>query len=227
MTEPLDNTTCEALRPLLLAHAAREIGEPEAGRVREHLETCASCRAEYQTLVRQLGSLTVLRDTAQPSEIVIAQLKNLARNEIQSETTIKQGLRYTKVTLRRGWLPMAASFAVVCAIVFLILHLRIYNIKTNSDNNNKNQIKTAQNTDRIGQKEDIDKGNTIIKDNNDKQWAEMMSRFQQLLIEQMRKKRNHLLAFTKDKDHLNDYLKRKEAILRDYFIIEDLDRFTN
>ena len=65
------------------------------------------------------------------------------------------------------------------------------------------------------------------KDNNDKQWAEMMSRFQQLLIEQMRKKRNHLLAFTKDKDHLNDYLKRKEAILRDYFIIEDLDRFTN
>ncbi len=65
------------------------------------------------------------------------------------------------------------------------------------------------------------------KDNSDKQWVEMMGKLQQLLIDEMRKKRNHLLAFTKGKDHLNEYLKRKEAILQDYFIIEDLGKFTN
>ncbi len=65
------------------------------------------------------------------------------------------------------------------------------------------------------------------KNNNDKQWAEMMSRLQQLLIDEMRKKRNHLLAFTKDVNHLNEYLKKKETILQDYFTIEDLGRFIN
>ena len=63
------------------------------------------------------------------------------------------------------------------------------------------------------------------KDNSDKQWAEMMSSLQQLLIAEMRKKRNHFLAFTKDKDHLDEYLRRKEAILKDYFVIQDLSKF--
>ncbi|MEK7573622.1 MAG: hypothetical protein AAB531_04320 [Patescibacteria group bacterium] len=67
----------------------------------------------------------------------------------------------------------------------------------------------------------------IARDCSDNQWAEMMSRLQQLLIDELGRKGNHLLAFTKDKDHLNDYLKRKEVILRDYFVVEDLGKFTN
>lgn len=168
MKEPSGNTTCETLRPLLLAHAVREIGEHDSRRVREHLETCASCRTESQALARQLNALTVLRDAAQPTEIVIAQLKNQARNESQSKASNTQDLQSSKRTPRRRWLPIAASFAVVCAIVFFILQLRINNIKINNDNNNKNHIETAENIGQNGQKRDVDKGNTVVKDNNDK-----------------------------------------------------------
>ncbi len=62
------------------------------------------------------------------------------------------------------------------------------------------------------------------KDNSDKQWAEMMSRLQQLLIVEMRKKQNRLLALTKDGAHLQEYLQQKETILSDYFEIRDLGK---
>ena len=51
------------------------------------------------------------------------------------------------------------------------------------------------------------------------------SRLQQLLIDEMRKKKNRLLGLTKDETHLREYLSQKEAILRDYYVVQDLGKF--
>ena len=59
----------------------------------------------------------------------------------------------------------------------------------------------------------------------DEGWQEIMNRLRDLFIDEMRKKRNRLLAFTKDESHLNEYLSKKETILKDYFVIQDLGKF--
>jgi len=57
------------------------------------------------------------------------------------------------------------------------------------------------------------------------EWNEMMCELRDLFIEEVAKKEYHLLGLTKDKAHLNEYLRKKEEILRDYFVIEDLGHF--
>lgn len=67
----------------------------------------------------------------------------------------------------------------------------------------------------------------VAKDQPDSNWQQMMDRLRDLFIAEMRKKGNHLLRFTQDSAHLYEYLAQKEAILQDYFIIEDLGRYVS
>ena len=41
---------CKDVRKLLVAHADCALAETEAGRVREHLDSCDSCRQELELL---------------------------------------------------------------------------------------------------------------------------------------------------------------------------------
>ncbi len=63
------------------------------------------------------------------------------------------------------------------------------------------------------------------KDKELDEWDEMMCELRDLFIEEVAKKEYHLLGLTKDKAHLNEYLIKKEEILRDCFVIEDLGHF--
>jgi len=65
----------------------------------------------------------------------------------------------------------------------------------------------------------------VAKNKELDEWDEMMCELRDLFIEEVSKKEYHLLGLTKDKAHLNEYLSKKEEILRDYFIIEDLRHF--
>lgn len=65
----------------------------------------------------------------------------------------------------------------------------------------------------------------VAKDKKLDERDEMMNKLEDLFIEEVAKKEYHLLELTKDEAHLNEYLSKKEAILRDYFIIEDLGSF--
>jgi|LGVF01.1.fsa_nt_gb hypothetical protein len=65
----------------------------------------------------------------------------------------------------------------------------------------------------------------IAEDKELDEWQEMMSKLQELFIEAVARKEYHLLGLTKDKAYLNEYLSKKEAILQDCFIIEDLGTF--
>ena len=65
----------------------------------------------------------------------------------------------------------------------------------------------------------------VAKDKKLDEWDEMMNKLKDLFIEEVAKKEYHLLELTKDEAHLKEYLSKKEVILRDYFIIEDLGSF--
>lgn len=52
-----------------------------------------------------------------------------------------------------------------------------------------------------------------------------MCELRDLFIEEVVKKEYHLLGLTKGKAHLNEYLRKKEVILRDCFVIGDLGYF--
>ena len=59
MTSRLDRYTCEEALRRLDDYVDRELAEPELRLVREHLETCAACTAEYTF---QAGALDQLKD---------------------------------------------------------------------------------------------------------------------------------------------------------------------
>ena len=65
----------------------------------------------------------------------------------------------------------------------------------------------------------------VAKDKELHEWEEMMYELRDLFIEEVAKKEYHLLGLTKDKAHLNEYLRKKEEILRNCFLIEDLGHF--
>ncbi len=60
----------------------------------------------------------------------------------------------------------------------------------------------------------------ISKEKTTAEWYEMMNKLKQLFVAELVKE-NHLLAFEKDKAHLDNYLYQKLMILRDYFTIRD------
>jgi len=64
----------------------------------------------------------------------------------------------------------------------------------------------------------------VAKDNTLNQWKTMNGRLQELWEGHMKKVNNHLLGLVKDKDMLNEYFSRKEMVLRDYYIIDDLGK---
>jgi hypothetical protein len=61
----------------------------------------------------------------------------------------------------------------------------------------------------------------ISKEKTLAEWYEMMEKLRQLLFDELSKKDYHLLGLTKDSVHLNEYLAKKQAILADYYIIQD------
>lgn len=65
----------------------------------------------------------------------------------------------------------------------------------------------------------------VAKEKTEAEWYEMMERLRQLFCNEVAKKNNHLLRFTKDIIHLNEYLYQKQKILEDYFIIQDCALF--
>ena len=65
----------------------------------------------------------------------------------------------------------------------------------------------------------------VAKDKELDEWDKMMCELRDLFIEEVAKKEYHLLGLTKDRAHLNEYLSKKEEILRDCFVIEDLGQF--
>lgn len=65
----------------------------------------------------------------------------------------------------------------------------------------------------------------VAKDNELDEWDKMMCELRDLFIEEVAKKEYHLLGLTKDRAHLNEYLSKKEEILRDCFVIVDLGQF--
>jgi hypothetical protein len=65
----------------------------------------------------------------------------------------------------------------------------------------------------------------IAKEKTEAQWYELMAKLRQLFYHELAKKDYQLLGLTKDKAHLNAYLSQKMAILQDYFVVQDWDRF--
>ncbi len=61
----------------------------------------------------------------------------------------------------------------------------------------------------------------MARKNTDAQWYEMMDRLKSLFLTTLSAVDCHLLGLTKDKARLEQYLTEKQAILRDYFIIQD------
>lgn len=67
----------------------------------------------------------------------------------------------------------------------------------------------------------------MAKYNESNEWVKMMGKLRELFVSELNKKDNHLLGLTKDKTHLDEYLKKKEDILKNYYDIEDLGNFFN
>lgn len=65
----------------------------------------------------------------------------------------------------------------------------------------------------------------ISKNKEINEWYAMMDELKTLFMQELEKKNYHLLGLTKDENHLNEYLNKKEAILRNYFVIEYLGSF--
>jgi len=65
----------------------------------------------------------------------------------------------------------------------------------------------------------------ITKEKTLAEWYEMMNRLRQLFYSELARKDYHLLGLTKDKAHLNEYLAKKQEILKDYYIIQDWKLF--
>lgn len=61
----------------------------------------------------------------------------------------------------------------------------------------------------------------IAKNKTLAEWYEMMNRLKQLFYSELARKDCHLLGLTKDRDHLTQYLSKKQNILEDYYIIQD------
>jgi anti-sigma factor (TIGR02949 family) len=59
MTSRLDRYTCEEALRRLDDYVDRELGERELQLVREHLETCAACTAQY---TYQVGAIEQLKE---------------------------------------------------------------------------------------------------------------------------------------------------------------------
>jgi len=53
------------------------------------------------------------------------------------------------------------------------------------------------------------------------EWYELMNRLKQLFYGELARAHYHLLGLTKDTAHLNEYLAKKQAILEDYYLIQD------
>jgi hypothetical protein len=58
----------------------------------------------------------------------------------------------------------------------------------------------------------------IAREKTLEQWYAMMESLRQLFFHELARKGNRLLAFTKDEHHLDEYFRKKQAILDDYFI---------
>lgn len=70
MSHP-DRLTCEELFRRLDDYMDRELSEPEARLVREHLETCAVCAAEYSFETSMLKSVREkLRHISAPPDLL-------------------------------------------------------------------------------------------------------------------------------------------------------------
>jgi len=74
--------TCEELFRRLDDYLDREVTEEEAARVREHLEICAVCAAEYQFEESVLRNVREkLRRIAAPPDLMARISSSLARSE--------------------------------------------------------------------------------------------------------------------------------------------------
>jgi anti-sigma factor RsiW len=67
---------CEDVRKLLVAYADRALAEAEAGRTREHLDSCASCRHELELL---RADAELMRSEARPEVPAYMAAKVMAR----------------------------------------------------------------------------------------------------------------------------------------------------
>jgi len=65
----------------------------------------------------------------------------------------------------------------------------------------------------------------IAKEKTQAEWVEMMNRLKQLFFSELAKKHYHILGLTKDRNHLIYYLVKKQAVLEDYYIIQDWELF--
>ena len=61
----------------------------------------------------------------------------------------------------------------------------------------------------------------IAKEKTLTEWYEMMEKLRQLFYGELARKGYHLLGLTKDPMHLYEYFTKKQAILEDYFIIQN------
>ncbi|UCH51277.1 MAG: hypothetical protein JSV54_00455 [Chloroflexota bacterium] len=65
----------------------------------------------------------------------------------------------------------------------------------------------------------------VAKDKAPDEWNVMMQRLQQLFRNTLQTAEYHLLRLTKNKELLNKYLLEKQAILRDYYLIDDIGHY--
>jgi predicted anti-sigma-YlaC factor YlaD len=82
MTGRLDRYTCEEALRRLDDFVDRELGETELRLVREHLETCAACTAQFKTEAGKLEQLKEkLRRITVPADLILRIRNSLGRSE--------------------------------------------------------------------------------------------------------------------------------------------------
>ena len=95
---------CEDVRELLVAYADRALAEAEAGRMREHLDSCESCRHELELL---RADAALLRGEARPEVPAYITVRVMARIRERSGAR-RAGSGLNLVFARMGFVVVAA-----------------------------------------------------------------------------------------------------------------------
>ena len=112
VAEPQPAALCQAIRELLPAYYDVELPARDAQRVRQHLQQCAACQAEYDAWLKTVNLLETLDRKAAPREL---------RAQINAELDAITSF-WHKLT---GWCPlssgqltaMTTSVLMVCSII--------------------------------------------------------------------------------------------------------------
>ena len=107
------NMNCERVRLLLPALEHGELSPAEAREVERHLAECKDCRMEQAEISASTKSVADLRIAGGPSDAVLDNLKNAARDQVAHKQKAPRSSAIWK-------LAAAAALLVVCAVAFVM-----------------------------------------------------------------------------------------------------------